>query len=127
MNPLFEPEQMEPGTVNVAQLVEDLDEDSMLSFLGIFLEQMPTLLKELATGVVLEENERIRETAHEIKGSSAYIGATRLLWLAWAMEQYACDGEIPPCRQILGELSKEYRRVENNLSRILNIRLPIAA
>ncbi len=127
MNPAFEPEQMEPGTVNVEQLVEDLDEDSMLAFLDIFLKEMPLLIKELASGVLQGEKEKIRGIAHEIKGSSSYIGASRLVWLAWMMEQYARDGEIPPCRQIIGELSKEYRSVENNLNRILNIRLPIAA
>ncbi len=127
MNPVFEPEQMEPGTVNVEQLVEDLDEDSMLAFLDIFLKEMPPLIKELASSVLQGEKEKIRGIAHEIKGSSSYIGASRLVWLAWVIEQYASEGEIPPCRQIIGELSKEYSRVENNLNRIRGCRLPMAA
>jgi PAS domain S-box-containing protein len=60
-------------------LVSSLKDDPLLApVIDIFIEELPTILKELENAISESDNEKLRSISHQLKGASASAGFTAL-------------------------------------------------
>jgi HPt (histidine-containing phosphotransfer) domain-containing protein len=68
------------------------DESLLQELIAISLEEYPTLCDRLRQGLASDDFSAVRETAHGLKGSLAYVGFVEAANLALALEK-ACHME----------------------------------
>ncbi len=74
----------------------------------LYLENSPGLLSTLQQGVKTGEAEKIRQSAHSLKSSSANLGAVRLAEVCRQMEHCGRNGKVEKAAELLSGLEMEY-------------------
>ncbi len=85
------------------------------NLIGIFLEELPEKLAQLAQALAEQDGENAAITAHGLKGAAATFGAARMRELAEQVEQAADRRAFDGARAGLEELRAEYERVRRAL------------
>jgi CheY-like chemotaxis protein len=89
------------------------DGSSLLPFLiDTFVRQSADQLGPIRQAVATQDAELLRDTAHELKGASANIGANRVATLCGELERAARVKEFGPADKILSQLEAELRRAQ---------------
>ena len=89
-----------------------------------FLVDGETLVNDIARGVVAHQNEAVRQAAHTLKSSSAYLGADRLRTCCVRMEQAAVNNDQATQNGLIGALRVEYVRTATALVAMLGAATP---
>jgi len=105
------------------QLLRDLDPDGTPALLHAvitaFLRDAPTQLNAMRAAVLAGGEPRLEQTAHQLKGSAANLGATRVRALCGQLEALARTG-AEPADELLDQLQAELDRAARALSDALS-------
>jgi CheY-like chemotaxis protein/HPt (histidine-containing phosphotransfer) domain-containing protein len=91
---------------NVAQL-----DDFLAEVLPLFNQEASQMIVSLKQAVVVENMETISQISHNLKGSSGYLGASRLVQLSLEMETAAHEGVTDDMFAKLTEIQTEVARI----------------
>ncbi len=83
----------------------------------IYLDRAPVLLRDLQLGVDADDADAIFAAAHELKSSSANVGATTLSALCKDLEMLGRSGSTMGATAQLAEITQLYHAVVAELSR----------
>ena len=94
------------------------------AFLGelidVFLKDSPDLIKEMRSGLMSGNVERVRRAAHSLKSNSASFGADRLAEVARELEMIAKSGTLDGGESKLSAVEAEYGRLLPVLEELKN-------
>jgi HPt (histidine-containing phosphotransfer) domain-containing protein len=111
------------GPVDRALLAEtagtggEIDPAMLGALAGAYLETAPEALASLDSAAARGDAEAIVRLAHGFQGANAQIGAVAMAALCGRLEAEALAGGSGS-RQILGEMAREFARVEDELRRL---------
>jgi PAS domain S-box-containing protein len=114
MSQTIEEQTMNQESLNIAEILE-MGRD----LLEAFIDEIPQNLAELHAAFVAKDGREIAEAAHKIKGSSAYIGATKAKELAGTIERMGTAGDVNGATLLLRQLEIELETTIANLRRAL--------
>lgn len=102
----------------VRQLVSlDEDDDGFIQEVMVaYIDQLRDSVTELGDALDASDMERVRSTAHSIKGASKQIGASRVGELLGAIEQ---EDAVAPARDLVTQVAAEVPRVEEAVQALL--------
>jgi PAS domain S-box-containing protein len=78
------------------------------SLLQLYLEEAAGLLAAVQAAVEQDDAAGLRQAAHSLKGSSAYVGAQQVMGLSALIEQHGRDGAIRKAARLMPELAKRF-------------------
>ena len=112
--------QNKPTTpINLEMLAKYInhDEAKQLRFFKMYLEQSHTLTKEINTGVMTADNEKIISACHQLKSISKTIGAEKVAELATDFESHCKEQDLTSDQliELRDNLEIEYSRVAQYL------------
>ena len=103
-SPLLEPDA-------IANL-RSINPDDNGSFIGqlvdLFLSDAPLRIAEMETALAQNRGADLGHLAHAVKGSAANFGATRLVALAFELEQLGKSSQLALAREKLAALHAEF-------------------
>ena len=91
------------------------DSEMVVEIIDCYLEDTPILLDKISQAIEQEQPELLQKSAHTMKSSSAYVGATKLSELCKKLEYIGRGGTTKGADVILSQVKAEYERVENAL------------
>jgi HPt (histidine-containing phosphotransfer) domain-containing protein len=97
----------------------DGDDEFLKQLVEVFLDDTALRMKELNAALAARDGRNIGRTAHQLKGSSANVGATMLFDLAKTLEKMGQGNELSGASEIIAGLETEYARVRQELERII--------
>jgi HPt (histidine-containing phosphotransfer) domain-containing protein len=77
----------------------------------VFLDDAGRRVSEMASGLEAGDAPRVAMAAHALKGSCAYLGATRLAELCRALEERAEAGDLGDGEAVVDEIRGELETV----------------
>ncbi|MEM9728176.1 MAG: response regulator, partial [Myxococcota bacterium] len=102
----------------VRQLVSlDEDDDGFIQDVMVaYIDQLRDSVVELGSALDAADMDRVRTTAHSIKGASKQIGASRVGELLGAIER---EDHVDPARDLVSQVAAEVPRVEEAVHALL--------
>jgi histidine phosphotransfer protein HptB len=95
--------------------MRDLMDDALEEFINTYLENSPLLINKMQEGLDNQNTQDVFHTAHQLKGGSGSIGATKLANIAKDIEQIAKGGSTAGIETLLSQLKQEFELVEKAL------------
>ncbi|MES2765417.1 MAG: response regulator [Bacteroidota bacterium] len=100
------------------ELHDDGDDTSFLKeLIDIFLQNTPLHIAKIKTHVEQNNLDMVRKTAHAIKGSSAVLGAFKLVEMSTALENGSRAGDSTAVAEVAAQLDEEYAKVHDALEK----------
>jgi HPt (histidine-containing phosphotransfer) domain-containing protein len=87
------------------------DAEFLNTVLAIFLTDYPRLLSQITAAVAGREAAKIKNTAHELKGSVSFFGVKDAVQAAQNLEFMGQEGNLENVDGALAELEREMARV----------------
>jgi CheY-like chemotaxis protein len=81
----------------------------------LFLGSTPLRIAELRQALKKKDAKRLREVAHDLRGSSGQLGATRMEQTCASIETLARTGGLKGVREFIDQLDPDLERVGNDL------------
>ena len=89
------------------------DGSGLLPFLiHAFVRSSADQLRTIRHALACQDAELLRETAHELRGVSANLGANHMATLCGELELAARVKDLGPAEDVLSQLEPEIRRVQ---------------
>src|SRR5215470_1445073 len=98
----------------------DGDDEFLKQLVEVFLDDTALRVRELNEALAARDGRFLGRTAHQLKGSSANVGATMLFDLAKTLEKMGQGNELSGAGDVLAGLEAEYARVRSELERIIS-------
>ena len=95
--------------------MRELMDDAMAEFITTYLNNSPLLIGKIEQALQAQNSVDIFHNAHQLKGGSGSIGATKLANIATSMEQIARNDSIDGIEPLLVQLKQEFEQVEQAL------------
>ena len=92
--------------------------DIIKRLVDIYLGNSPDILRKIAEAARQGDMDRLWQSAHSLKSSSANIGATNFAALCEMVEEMGRKKQGDNLQELLGMLEKEYQRVSRELERL---------
>ena len=83
------------------------DRRLLSELVGIFVDDGPKRLQAIRTAMTVSDMRQIEQVAHNLKGSAAILGATRLQTAALALEDAAHDGHTGNNPDLVAKIARE--------------------
>ena len=93
--------------------------DILTRIIHSFLRASPDLLAALQAAIRSREPDAVRQAAHAMKSSNGQIGAKQLAAMCYELELLGSLGQLLDADQLLAELEREYKCVEEELGVML--------
>jgi HPt (histidine-containing phosphotransfer) domain-containing protein len=87
------------------------DRRLLSELVGIFVDDGPKRLQAIHAALTEADVQQIEHAAHNLKGSAAILGATRLQTAALALEDAAHDGHTEDGPDLVAQIAREMDRV----------------
>jgi len=97
---------------------EVLPRDTLREILPLYIKQARELVEEIHAAEAAKDNNKIREISHQLKGSSANIGARAFAKLCGDLEEAATQEDSKLVYSMLPMLEVQLDLVESDLTRI---------
>jgi len=95
-----------------------MDNDSLFKeLIGLFLEQVPTLKRQLETA---QDEYSWKLASHTLKGSASAIGANALCFTATALESIGVNGNATRRQKLLEALDERWLEFKETAARYLD-------
>ena len=104
---------------NLRALNPDDNDEFLREIVGIFLEDTPQRIAELAQGLAAGDAQKFTRAAHSIKGSAANLGAAALRAVAEKLEHQSRTDGLGAVTPLVAEIKAEFARAETELRRII--------
>ena len=106
------PHLLDQSTLSALSSLGDEDDAEMVGELvDLFAEEAPRLISSMREAAGRGDDEELRRSAHSLKGSSGYLGATLLASRAHEVEQRARASETDGVEKRIEELAALSERV----------------
>ncbi len=100
--------------------MDDEDGGSLTGeLISLYLEDSLAQMKALKESISSQSAEEIKRMSHTLRGSSSYLGATRLAAQCARLEEAANEGKFDEAATMVNELEVEYKRVRVTLQEVL--------
>jgi len=93
-------------------LQRETGSDLLQRLLQSYLNTTPRLLEDIRKGMASQNTNAVYESAHSLKSSSAYVGATALSELAQQLEAIGLTGSLQGAEAVVQELETAYQQVD---------------
>lgn len=93
------------------------DEDTLMQVVGIFGEDSPQTIRDLAEAIQAQVSQDVQLHAHSLKGVSALIGAEQLRQRAGQLECAAQEKNTAAFEALFGETKEEFDKLMSFFSR----------
>ena len=90
--------------------------DFLERLIEVFLSEVPSKLAALREGATRGEAQALEQRAHNLKGSSASLGALHMASICGELEALAQSGDLKSVPDLLAQLNAEFDRVRQALS-----------
>jgi HPt (histidine-containing phosphotransfer) domain-containing protein len=87
------------------------ESDIVQELVAMYLESTPEVLDHLRAAVAKADAEGVRRAAHELKGSSANLGAQVLAALCGTLEKHGRMATLDDAPALFAQVEQEYARV----------------
>jgi HPt (histidine-containing phosphotransfer) domain-containing protein len=87
------------------------DRRLLSELVGIFVDDGPKRLQAMRAALTAADVQQIEHVAHNLKGSAAILGASRLQTAALALEDAAHDGHTEDGPDLVAQIAREMDRV----------------
>jgi len=96
-------------------MLKEIIGDELVDILNIFLETTPDTILQLQQDVAAKDINKVQSLSHNIKGSSANIGANQLSMLGAELEQKAKNNDTEAFASLMTKINIEAQSVETAL------------
>jgi len=111
---------IDPQAIENLRSLNPGDNDEFLrEIAGIFLEDTPQRIAELAQSLVAGDAAKFTRAAHSIKGSSANLGAMSLRAVAEKLEHQSRSEGLAAVAPLVDAIKVEFARAEAELRQLL--------
>jgi HPt (histidine-containing phosphotransfer) domain-containing protein len=90
--------------------------DFLERLIEVFLSEVPSKLAALREGATRGEAQDLEQRAHNLKGSSASLGALHMASICGELEALGQSGDLKSVPDLLAQLNAEFDRVREALS-----------
>jgi CheY-like chemotaxis protein/HPt (histidine-containing phosphotransfer) domain-containing protein len=90
----------------------------------LFLADAPALVTTLHASLDRHDTEELRRAAHTLKSNGATLGATVFTDLCRIVEQHAKDGRLDGVSQLVDQIEREYRTLQETLASLRSEPVP---
>ncbi|MFN6461704.1 MAG: PAS domain S-box protein [Nostoc sp. DedVER02] len=87
--------------------------------IGCYLTETPKLVQDISTAIATQDAQTVWKTAHQLKSSSASIGAIALAQVCKLLEAQGRSSELDNSVELLTQLYQEYQQVKTALEKEL--------
>jgi signal transduction histidine kinase/CheY-like chemotaxis protein len=94
--------------------------DIVKRLVGIYLNNSPGVLQEIRKAAESKDTEKLWQSAHSLKSSSANIGATSLAFLCEDLESMGREKQVDKALQTVAVIEEEFRAVAVELGKIIS-------
>lgn len=101
--------------LNNLNMLKEIIGDELVDILNIFLETTPDNIAQLKEAVAVKDINKVQSLSHNIKGSSANIGANQLSILGAELEQQAKNNDTEAFTDSMNKIIIEAKSVESAL------------
>ncbi|WGV23514.1 PAS domain-containing protein [Halotia branconii] len=91
------------------------DKKAFAELIECYLSETPKLIQKIITAVTEQDTQAIWKTAHNLKSSSASVGATKLAQLCKQLEIQGRSNNLQESREIYLQINQEFERVKTVL------------
>ncbi len=120
---MADPLVIDPQAIENLRALNPGDHDEFLrEIAGIFLEDTPLRIAELAQSLGAGDAAKFTRAAHSIKGSSANLGAMTLRAVAERLEHQSRKDGLGGVAPLVDEIKSEFARAEAALRKIIQPR-----
>ena len=108
--------------VKIFQSLRDMVRGDRVVFaelIGCYLTETPKLVQDIGTAIATQDVQTVWKTAHQLKSSSASIGAIALAQVCKVLEAQGRRNELENTVELLTQLDQEYQQVKTALEKEL--------
>lgn len=109
----------EPLDLDRIREASDGDSEFMRQLVEVYLDDTAMRLRALQAAVESGDVTAMRKNAHQLKGSSANIGATALCELARQIERLGQSNNVAGAAELVAELRRELARLQQTFAGII--------
>lgn len=105
--------QAAENVINKEELLERVDNDYELlkELISIFIEELPQQLRDIEGAINNQDSEKLRTSAHRLKGAVGNLAAEEAYEIAAQMELLGSRGELSSARYLYSDLKKQLKSV----------------
>ncbi|MHC5599904.1 MAG: response regulator [Nostoc sp.] len=100
------------------------DRVAFAEMIECYLTETPKQVQNISTAITTEDTQTIWKTAHQLKSSSASVGAMALAQLCKVLEAQGRTSKLENSLELLSQLYQEYEQVKTALEKELAKELP---
>ena len=95
--------------INRQEALERLggDEEMLVEFLGMLLEQVETMLPEIQQAIAAQNASAVEQLGHSLKGAAASLGAERMRQVAYDLEMIGRSQDLAVAPDALASLREQ--------------------
>lgn len=92
-------------------MLQDILDDGFAGLLDTYIDDSNQKIESLKEGLNEADSDKVRRSAHSLKGSSSNLGANPMAELCLCVEQRARDGSLDGLDDIVVQIEAEHRTV----------------
>ncbi|MCC5663939.1 PAS domain S-box protein [Nostoc sp. CHAB 5784] len=100
------------------------DRVAFVELIECYLTETPRLVQDISTAITTQDAQTLWYTAHQLKSSSASVGAIALAQLCKVLEAQGCSSKLENSLELISQLYQEYEQVKTALEQELAKELP---
>jgi two-component system sensor histidine kinase/response regulator len=114
-------DHVEENVINRKQLLERVDGDLELleELLTVFVEEFPAQLREIEEAILCNDADKLRKSAHRLKGALGNLAAEEAYETAIAMETYGINRDMTTARNLYLEFGRQIMSALDDLKSIV--------
>lgn len=94
--------------------------DLVSKVVNVYLEKSPELINSIVTGFAESDVTKVKEAAHSMKSSSAYIGADKFSETFKMIEAAASNDNLAELKDLVNNLENSFEKITTNLNNCLS-------
>ncbi|WP_375497489.1 PAS domain S-box protein [uncultured Nostoc sp.] len=95
------------------------DRVAFVELIECYLTETPRLVQDISTAITTQDAQTLLNTAHQLKSSSASVGAIALSQLCKVLEAQGCGSKLENSLELISQLYQEYEQVKAALEKEL--------
>ncbi|WP_225892307.1 Hpt domain-containing protein [Nostoc sphaeroides] len=97
---------------------------AFVELIECYLTETPRLVQDISTAITTQDAQTLLNTAHQLKSSSASVGAIALAQLCKVLEAQGCSSKLENSLELISQLYQEYEQVKTALEKELAKEIP---
>ncbi|MBD2415497.1 histidine kinase [Nostoc calcicola FACHB-389] len=118
-NQIFNSAKIDAKTLKSLRNILRGDRAAFAELIECYLTETPRLVQNISTAIATEDAQTLWKTAHQLKSSSASVGAIALAQLCKQLEAQGRNNELQSTLQFIPQLQQEYEQVKTALQKEL--------